>query len=85
MGPVIGILLLLAQVFFAVSLCSAETKPGIASIFKLKSTPADSIYGLSLLVLAVAGFIFAFAVGLPAWPGPNEGAVESFQKRGQLQ
>jgi cytochrome c oxidase subunit 2 len=62
--PVIGILLLLVQVFFAVCLCSAETRPGIPSIFKPESTPADSIYSLSLLVLAIAGFIFAFVVGL---------------------
>jgi hypothetical protein len=48
-GPVIRILLLLVQVFFAISLCSAETRPGIPSIFKPESTPADSIYGLSLL------------------------------------
>jgi len=63
-GPVIGILLLLVQVFFAVCLCSAETSPGIPSIFKPESTPADSIYSLSLLVLAIAGFIFAFVAGL---------------------
>ena len=62
--PVIGILLLLVQVFFAACLCSAETRPGIPSIFKPESTPADSIYSLSLLVLAIAGFIFAFVVGL---------------------
>jgi cytochrome c oxidase subunit 2 len=62
--PVIGILLLLVQVFFTVCLCSAETRPGIPSIFKPESTPADSIYSLSLLVLAIAGFIFAFVVGL---------------------
>jgi cytochrome c oxidase subunit 2 len=63
-GPVIGILLLLVQVFFAVRLCSAETRLGIPSIFKPESTPADSIYSLSLLVLAIAGFIFAFVVCL---------------------
>jgi cytochrome c oxidase subunit 2 len=63
-GPVIGILLLLVQVFFAVRLCSAETRLGIPSIFKPESTPADSIYSLSSLVLAIAGFIFAFVVCL---------------------
>src|ERR1700758_1740916 len=63
-GLVLGILLLLVQVFSGFSLCSAETSPGIPSIFKPESTPADSIYGLSLLVLAIVGFIFAFVVGL---------------------
>ena len=64
LASVIGRLLLLAQVFLAVSLCSAQTRPGIPSIFKPESTPADSIYGLSLLVLGIVGFIFAFVVGL---------------------
>jgi cytochrome c oxidase subunit 2 len=74
-GRVIGRLLLLVQVFFAVSLCSAQTTPGIPSIFKPESTPADSIYGLSLLVLAIAGFIFAFVVGLLVY------SVSKFRRR----
>ena len=73
--PVIGILLLLVQVFFAVCLCSAETRPGIPSIFKPESTPADSIYGLSLLVLAIVGFIFAFVVGLLVY------SISKFRRR----
>ena len=74
-GPVIGILLLLVEVFFAVCLCSAETRPGIPSIFKPESTPADSIYGLSLLVLAIAGFIFVFVAGLLTY------SVSKFRRR----
>lgn len=74
-GPAIGILLLLVEVFFVVCLCSAETRPGIPSIFKPESTPADSIYGLSLLVLAIAGFIFVFVAGLLAY------SISKFRRR----
>src|SRR5215472_12455162 len=34
------------------------------SIFKPLSTPADSIFGLSLFVLAITGIIFAIVAGL---------------------
>ena len=75
LGRVIGRLLLLVQVFFAVCLCSAKTRPGIPSIFEPESTPADSIYGLSLLVLAIVGFIFAFVVGLLVY------SISKFRRR----
>ena len=63
-GPVAAILTLLAAVFLALSLCSAARIPAIPSIFKPESTPADPIFNLSLLVLAVTGLIFLIVFGL---------------------
>jgi cytochrome c oxidase subunit II len=74
-GPVAGILILLAAVFLAASLCSAATGPAIPSIFRPESTPADSIYGLSLLVLTITGFIFVIVLSLIAY------AVTKFRRR----
>ena len=75
LGPVAGVLLLLAAIFLAASLCSASSGPAIPSIFKPESTPADSIYRLSLLVLATTGFIFVIVFGLIAY------AITKFRKR----
>ncbi len=75
MGPVAGILILLAAVLLAASLCSAASGPAVPSIFKPESTPADSIYGLSLLVLAVTGIIFVIVFSLLAY------VVTKFRKR----
>jgi len=74
-GPVAGVFLLLAEVLLAASLCSAASGPAIPSIFKPESTPADSIYGLSVLVLAITGLIFAIVFGLIAY------AVIKFRRR----
>src|SRR6202140_3351282 len=74
-GLVAGVLILLSAVFLAASLCSAATGPTIPSIFKPESTPADSIYGLSLLVLAITGVIFVIVFGLIAY------AVTKFRRR----
>ena len=76
-GPVFGILVLLAAVFLATSLCSGATGPAIPSIFKPESTPADSIYRLSLLVLAITGLIFVFVFGLIAY------AATKFRRRSE--
>ena len=72
---VAGILIWLAAVFLAASLCSAATGPAIPSIFKPESTPADSIYRLSLLVLTITGFIFVIVLSLIAY------AVTMFRRR----
>src|ERR1700680_4085477 len=74
-GPVAGVLILLAAVFLATSLCSGAADPAIPSIFKPQSTPADSIYGLSLLVLAITGAIFVIVFALIAY------AVTKFRRR----
>jgi cytochrome c oxidase subunit 2 len=74
-GLLAGILTLLAAMFLATSLCSGATGPAIPSIFKPESTPADSIYRLSLLVLAITGLIFVIVFGLIAY------AVTKFRRR----
>jgi cytochrome c oxidase subunit 2 len=68
-GTVAGILILLASLLLATSLCAANaaTGPAIPSIFKPESTPADSIYHLSIFVLAVTGVIFAIVFTLIAY------------------
>jgi cytochrome c oxidase subunit II len=74
-GPVAGILVLLAAVLLAVGLCSAASGPAIPSIFKPESTPADSIYHLSVLVLAITGLIFVVVFSLLAY------VVAKFRRR----
>jgi cytochrome c oxidase subunit 2 len=76
-GPVAGILILLAAVFLAASLCSAATGPAIPSIFEPESTPADSIYHLSIFVLAITGVIFVIVFSLIAY------AVTKFRRRAE--
>jgi cytochrome c oxidase subunit 2 len=73
--PVIGVLTVVAAVFLDASLCSAAADPAIPNIFKPQSTPADSIYSLSLMVLAVTGVIFVIVFGLLAY------AVAKFRRR----
>src|SRR5579862_6972203 len=63
-GPVAGISTPLAAVFLAARLCSAASGPAIPSIFKPESTPADSIYGLSVFVLVITGLIFVIVSSL---------------------
>src|ERR1700686_2454523 len=75
LGPVAGVLILLAAVLLAASLWSAASGPAIPSIFKPESTPADSIYGLSLLVLAITGLIFVIVFSLIAY------TVTKFRRR----
>src|ERR1700730_11256376 len=76
-GPIAAILMLLAALFLAASLCSGATGPAVPSIFKPESTPADSIYGLSLLVLAITGLIFVIVFGLIAY------AATKFRRRSE--
>src|SRR6266853_3959705 len=74
-GAVAGVLILLAALFLAASLCSAGSGPAIPSIFKPESTPADSIYHLSIFVLAITGVIFVIVFSLIAY------AVTKFRRR----
>src|SRR6202051_5148019 len=66
-GRVAGVLILLVAVLLAASLCSAASGPGIPSISKPESTPADSIYRLSIFVLAITGAIFVIVFSLIAY------------------
>src|ERR1700688_3450494 len=72
-----GTAVLLAEVLLAAPLCFGTTeKPSqITSIFRPGSTPADSIYGLSLLVLAITGIIFVIVFSLIAY------AITKFRRR----
>src|ERR1700680_4018606 len=62
----IGVLVLLTGILLAAHLCAAEP-PGsnpIPSIFKPHSTPAESIYHLSLFVLGIPALIFLVVFSL---------------------
>jgi cytochrome c oxidase subunit 2 len=65
-SKVAGIVVLLAGFLLAAGLCvGAPTNPAqIPSIFKPESTPADSIFRLSLLVLTITGLIFVIVFSL---------------------
>src|SRR6201993_1640720 len=64
-----GILILLAGVLLAASLCVASTPADhpVPSIFDPHSTPAESIRHLSHFVLGVTGLIFLVVFGLLAY------------------
>lgn len=69
--------MLLAGALLAATLCfGAPADPSqIPSIFSPQSTPADSIFHLSLLVLAITGLIFAVVFSLLVY------AVVKFRRR----
>jgi cytochrome c oxidase subunit 2 len=72
-----GIAVLLAGCLLAASLCfGAPTDPSQSTnIFQPQSTPAHSIFHLSMLVLAITGAIFAVVFSLLAY------SVAKFRKR----
>lgn len=61
-----GIAVLLLGGLLAARLCfgAPTNSPQVPSIFKPESTPADSIFHLSLLVLAITGLIFLIVFSL---------------------
>ena len=61
-----GALILLGGIFLAtsLSLAAAQGTNPVPSIFEPHSTPADEVYGLSLLVLVITGAIFVVVFGL---------------------
>ena len=65
-SKITGIAVLIAGFLFAAKLCiGAPANPSqVPSIFKPESTPADSIFNLSLLVLTVTGLIFVIVFSL---------------------
>src|SRR5580693_10381412 len=77
LGRMAGIAVLLAGALLAATLCfGASSDPSqIPSIFRPQSTPANSIFHLSLLVLAITGAIFAVVFSLLAY------SVRKFRQR----
>jgi cytochrome c oxidase subunit 2 len=61
--------------FLSVASTACAADPAVPSIFSPSSTPADSIYHLSLFVLAVTGVIFVVVFSLLAY------AVVKFRRR----
>src|SRR6201998_1609676 len=58
-GRAAGVLVIVAGVLLAASLCAGASKTdSLPNIFDPHSTPADSIYHLSLFVVVITGFIF---------------------------
>jgi cytochrome c oxidase subunit II len=68
-GRTTGILVLLAGILFAAGLCNASPSDdnAVPSIFQPHSTPAESIYHLSVFVLAITGVIFLVVFSLLAY------------------
>jgi cytochrome c oxidase subunit II len=77
LGRMAGIAVLLGGALLAATLCfGAPPDPSqIPSIFRPQSTPADSIFHLSQLVLAITGAIFAVVFSLLAY------SVRKFRQR----
>jgi cytochrome c oxidase subunit II len=65
-GRVTGVLVLLIGILLAAGLCAASpsTDNPVPNIFQPHSTPAKSIYDLSLFVLAITALIFLVVFGL---------------------
>jgi cytochrome c oxidase subunit II len=78
LSKMIGITVLLAGLFLAARLCLGATADSsrTPNIFKPVSTPGDSIFHLSLLVLAVTGLIFLVVFSLIVY------AVVKFRRKG---
>ena len=73
-----GIAVLLAGFLLATRLClGAPVDSQTPNIFRPASTPADSIFHLSLLVLAVTGLIFLVVFSLIVY------AIVKFRRRGE--
>jgi len=68
-GRATGILVLLAGILFAAGLCNASPSDDnpVPSIFQPHSTPAESIYHLSVFVLAITAVIFLVVFSLLAY------------------
>src|SRR5882757_7320290 len=68
-GRATGILVLLAGILFAAGLCNASPSDDnpVPSIFQPHSTPAESIYHLSVFVLAITAMIFLVVFSLLAY------------------
>lgn len=78
LSKIAGIGVLLAGVLLAATLCfGGPANPSqIPNIFKPQSTPADSIFRLSMLVLTITGAIFAVVFCLLVY------AIAKYRRRG---
>ena len=76
-GRVAGVFIILAGIVPAAQLCMASSRGdnAVPSIFSPHSTPAESIYHLSLFVLTITGLIFLVVFGLLTY------AVVKFRNR----
>jgi heme/copper-type cytochrome/quinol oxidase subunit 2 len=77
-SKIAGIGVLIAGFLLAARLCfGGQADPSqIPSIFKPQSTPADSIFRLSMLVLTITGAIFAVVFSLLVY------AISKYRRRG---
>ena len=74
-----GIVLLLVSILLATKLCLGATpinSSQVPNIFRPDSTPADSVFHLSLLVLAVTGLIFVIVFSLLVY------SIAKYRRRG---
>ena len=74
---VVGVAILLAGALLSATLCfgSPANPSQVPNIFRPASTPANSIFHLSLLVLSITGLIFAIVFGLLTY------TIVKFRKR----
>lgn len=79
LGKATGVAVLVTGFLMAARLCfgARADSPQATSIFRPDSTPADSIFHLSLLVLTVTGLIFLVVFSLIAY------SVVKFRSRGE--
>ncbi len=72
-----GVVILIAGLLLVAAVCygAGTSSSQIPSIFRPQSTPADSIFRLSLLVLSITGIIFVIVFSLLAY------AVVKFRRR----
>jgi cytochrome c oxidase subunit II len=77
-SKIAGIGVLLIGFLLAATLCfgGPASSPQIPSIFSPQSTPADSIFRLSMMVLTITGAIFAVVFSLLVY------AVSKYRSRG---
>jgi cytochrome c oxidase subunit II len=78
LSKAVGIAVLVMGFLFAARLCfgASAGSPQSPSIFRPDSTPADSIFHLSMLVLAVTGAIFVVVFSLIAY------SIVKYRRRG---
>src|SRR4029078_428640 len=66
LSPALAVVILLAGILLAATLCTASEPPtnAVPNLFGPRSTPADSIRHLSFFVLSITGLIFLVVFSL---------------------